>query len=355
MLADGNSPIVPFTITVSARALFDLEESHEVFEKEGLEAFEKYQQEREHVPLEPGPVFPLVKKLLDFNKIKPEHVRPFEVVLLSRNSTDTAIRVLNSIESLGLPLIRAVFTGGEPSSTYIEAIGADLFLSSNPLEVAKAVNDTKIAGATVLAGRRGAEFSSHPTQIRIAFDGDSVLFSDEAERVYGTGGLEEFQRHEHENARQALQAGPFRGMLEAIHAIQEAYPKNRCPIRTALITARSMPAHHRAIHTLKEWGVTVDEAMFLGGRNKAPYLKAFKADLFLDDSQRNIEHAVDVVPSGHVPYGIRNSAEGEGKSFSGNDEVAVVGDSTPATNDVEPTAQVIDMPAPPRRKIGPGR
>lgn len=351
MLADGNSPVVPFTITVSARALFDLEESHQVYEREGLDAFEKYQREREHVPLEPGPVFPLVKKLLEFNKVKPAEVRPFEVVLLSRNSTDTAVRVLNSIESLGLPLIRAIFTGGEPSSTYIEAIGPDLFLSSNPEEVAKAVNESKIAGATVLASAGSTGFSSHPTQIRIAFDGDSVLFSDEAERVYGSGGLEEFQRHEHQNASRALQDGPFRGMLEAIHTIQQAYPKNRSPIRTALITARSMPAHSRAINTLKEWGVTVDEAMFLGGRNKAPYLKAFKADLFFDDSRQNIDHALGVVPSGHVPYGIRNEAGSEGKSFSGNDEVSLVGAPTPAAQD----STVVDLAAkaPRRRAVGP--
>lgn len=346
MLADGNSPIVPFTITVSARALFDLEESHEVYERDGLDAFEKYQRDREHVPLQPGPVFPLVKKLLEFNNIKPADVRPFEVVLLSRNSTDTAVRVLNSIESLGLPLIRAVFTGGEPSSTYIQAIGADLFLSSNPEEVSKAVNESKIAGATVLASPGSPDFPSHPTQIRIAFDGDSVLFSDEAERVYGDGGLEEFQRHEHQNAANALQDGPFRGMLEAIHAIQEAYPKNRSPIRTALITARSMPAHSRAINTLKDWGVTVDEAMFLGGRNKAPYLKAFKADLFFDDSMQNIDHAMGVVPSGHVPYGIRNEAGSEGKSFSGNDVVSLVGAPAPAS---EPPT-VVDLPVKNTRK-----
>ena len=350
MLADGNSPIVPFTITVSARALFDLEESHEVFERDGLDAFEAYQREREHEPLRPGPVYPLVKKLLDFNKTKPAEVRPFEVVLLSRNSTDTAVRVLNSIDKLGLPLLRAIFTGGEPSSTYIEAIGADLFLSSNPDEVAKAVNETKIAGATVLAAPGSKDFTSHPTQIRIAFDGDSVLFSDEAERVYGDGGLEEFQRHEHQNAATALQDGPFRGMLEAIHAIQQAYPKNRSPIRTALITARSMPAHSRAINTLKAWGVTVDEAMFLGGRNKAPYLKAFQADLFFDDSRQNIDHAIGVVPSGHVPYGIRNEVGSEGKAFSGNEVVSLVGPTTPAAQ--APIA--VEAPASPTRKRAAG-
>lgn len=347
MLIDGNSPIKPFIITVSARALFDLEDSHAVFESQGLDAFEKYQRERENQPLGPGPVFSLVKKLLAFNDNRPEGVRPFEIVLLSRNSTDTAVRVLNTIEALGLPLIRAVFTGGEPSSTYIEAIGPDLFLSSNPKQVSKVINECKIAAATVQTPKNGAVFPSHDTQIRIAFDGDSVLFSDEAELVYKSGGLLGFQRHEHANANTPLQAGPFRGMLEAIHAIQGAFPKNRSPIRTALITARSMPAHLRALNTLQNWGVTVDEVMLLGGKNKAPYLKAFKADLFFDDSRQNIEHALDTVPSGHVPYGCRNDNENAGMRFSG-DDVAAVGAPAPAEQQPQP-------PAPsPRRGMVPG-
>ena len=330
-LHDGKSSIKPFIITVSARALFDLEESHRVYQDQGLAAFGLYQREREHEPLKPGPIYPLVCKLLEFNKNLPEGVRPFEVVLLSRNSTDTAVRVLNSIDALGLPLIRAIFTGGEPSSTYIEAIGADLFLSSNPEEVSKVVNTTKVAGATVLATPGQMSVQPHPTQIRIAFDGDAVLFSDEAERVYGESGLDGFQEHEHKHAKTPLKPGPFRGMLEAIHAIQQAFPENQSPIRTLLITARSMPAHSRAINTLKSWGVTVDEAQFLGGRPKAPFLKAFRADLFFDDSPQNIEHAMDVVVSGHVPFGVRNEADSSGKKFSGSDEVATaVGTDAPA-------------------------
>ena len=329
---DGNSLIKPFIITVSARTLFDLEESHAVFTEQGIQAFEQYQKEREHEPLAPGPIFPLVKKLLALNAKLPAGARPFEVVLLSRNSTQTAVRVLNSIESLGLPLIRAIFTGGEPSSTYINAIGVDLFLSSNPEEVAKAVNECQIAGATILAARGNASFSD-PEQIRIALDGDSVIFSDEAERIYGEGGLEEFQRHEHQNAHVPLQAGPFRGLLEAIHLIQQAFPHNQSPLRTALITARSMPAHMRAINTLSSWGVGLDVAMFLGGRPKAPYIRAFRADLFLDDSDHNIELAREVGPAGHVPFGVRNQSEGVGRTFSGGEVVPVSPrpvDATPA-------------------------
>lgn len=348
MLSDGKNTENPFTITVSARALFNLEESHQIFEQEGVEAFEAYQREREHVMLEPGPVFPLVKKLLEFNENRPEGVRPFEVVLLSRNSADTAVRVLNTIEEMKLPLIRAVFTGGEPSSTYIDAINPDLFLSSNPDEVAKVVNEFGIAGATILAPRDGSAVAvSHDSQIRIAFDGDAVVFSDEAEREYGNGGLAHFQNHEYTNAHRPLEGGPFRPMLEAIHAIQQAFPKNRSPIRTALITARSMPAHMRALNTLKSWGVTMDEVMLLGGKNKGPYLKAFKADLFVDDSRQNIDHALDVgTVSGHVPYGVRNQTKDTTAKFSGDE---VVGEPSPVVAVAEVAVEV----SKPARSRGP--
>lgn len=346
MLADGKSSINPFIITVSARALFDLEESNQVFEKEGIDAFQQYQSDRANEVLQPGPLFSLVKKLLAFNEIKPPEVRPFEVVLLSRNSTDTSVRVLNSIEHYKLPLIRAVFTGGEPVTNYLEAFGASLFLSSNPKEVARAINEFGIAAATVTGGKSQAD-QGYEGQIRIAFDGDSVLFSDEAERIYGEGGLEAFQRHEHENAHIPLEPGPFRNVLEAIHLIQQAYPKNKCPVRTALITARSFPAHLRANNTLTSWGVNLDEGMYLGGRNKAPFLKAFKADLFFDDSQANIDQAMDVTVSAHVPWGVRNKPSATPQRFSG-DDVVVGGASSPVDTGVS-----VDPPAPRSRKRGP--
>lgn len=344
MLSDGKNNENPFIVTVSARALFDLEESHQVFEREGLEAFQQYQKEREGELLKPGPVYPLVKKLLAFNETRPEGVRPFEVVLLSRNSADTALRVLHTIEAMKLPMIRAIFTGGEPSSTYIDAIGPHLFLSSNPEEVAKVVNECGIAGATILAPKDGSvSFPSHDTQIRIAFDGDAVLFSDEAERVYGTSGLDGFHEHEHSNANTPLQGGPFRETLEAIHAIQQAYPKNRSPIRTLLITARSMPAHMRALNTLNSWGVTVDEVMLLGGKSKGPYLKSFKADLFVDDSRQNIDNAMDLgALAGHVPFGVRNEAKSVGVAFSGDEVVgsAVVGEPVQAARQERPARRL---------------
>ena len=351
MLSDGNNKEDPFIITVSARVLFDMEESHEIYESQGLEAFEEHQREREHVPLKPGPAFNLVRKFLAFNENRPEGVRPFEVVLLSRNSSDTALRVLNTIEALKLPLIRAVFTGGAPSSTYIEAIGAHLFLSSNPEEVGKVVNECGIAGATIMASKSGEAFPSHETEIRIAFDGDAVLFSDEAERVYGQSGLAGFQDHEHQHASRPLEGGPFKSMLEAVHTIQQAYGKNRGPIRTALVTARSMPAHMRALNTLRSWGVTMDEVMLLGGKPKGAYLKAFKADFFVDDSQQNIDSALNAgALSGHVPYGTRNQPRTEGVKFSGDE---VVGEAI--TVNVVPQAANSEPSAPRRKAAGPGR
>ncbi len=346
MLADGKSSVIPYIITVSARALFDLEEENQVFKTQGIDAFQRYQAERANEVLKPGPLFSLVRKLLAFNDIKPDNVPPFEVVLLSRNSTDTSVRVLNSIEHYGLPMIRAVFTGGRPSTNYLPAIGANLFLSSNAEEVARAIKEYGIAAATIPTARKvdPSVINDKSTEIHIAFDGDSVLFSDEAERVYGERGLEGFQRHEHEKAHIPLEPGPFRGVLEAIHRIQQAYPKNQCPIRTALVTARSFPAHLRANNTLTDWGVNLDEGMYLGGRNKAPFLKAFQADLFFDDSQANIDQAMDVTVSAHVPWGIRNELSAAPKRFSGDDVVAV-GEPSP----VETPA----APAPRRRRAGP--
>lgn len=340
-LANASNDLNPYIITISARALFDLEESNNVFEKEGLKAFEKYQRERLEVPLEPGPLLGFVKKLFKFNEEKPEGVRPFEVVLLSRNSTETALRVLKTIDKMNLPFIRAIFTGGEPSSNYVDAIGAHLFLSSNPQEVEKVIRECKIAAATIFSDKKSLENSNaHDAEIRIAFDGDAVVFGDDAEKVYSELFLEGFQDHEAKNANLPLSEGPFKSMLEAIHNIQECYEdREQCPIKTALITARSMPAHLRAINTLMSWGVKINTAIFLGGRKKAPFLKAFKADLFFDDAVTNIENAMDVVPSGHVPYGIRNTTTDPGKKFSGADEVtSIVGTSQPVVEETHTVA-----------------
>lgn len=336
-LANASNDLNPFIITMSARALFDLEESHQIFKEKGLKEFERYHEERINEPLDPGPLLGFAKKLFKFNDERPEGVRPFEVVLLSRNSTETALRVLNTIDKMKLPFIRAVFTGGEPSSTYVEAIGAHLFLSANEEEVEKVIRECGIAAATVYSPKdKNYRNSVDDSEIRIAFDGDAVVFGDDAEKVYGEMGLNGFQDHEAKNAHLPLSDGPFKSMLEAIHDIQECYEdRDQCPIKTALITARSMPAHMRAINTLKSWGLRINTAIFLGGRKKTPFLKAFKADLFFDDARLNVEHALEAGPAGHVPYGIRNSTVDPSKKFSGADEVGKVTVVGPSKSVVE--------------------
>ena len=288
-------------IGISSRALFDLRESHEVFESQGLAAYSDYQVAREGAFLEPGVAFPLVRKLLALNDAAIQHPR-VEVILLSRNSADTGLRIFNTIEHFGLKIERAAFTNGASPWKYMEAFGADLLLSTNAPDVRKAL-ENGYAAATILPGSASR---SDTGQLRIAFDGDAVLFSDEAERVYQEHGLEAFAASERQAANQPLSGGPFKHVLEALHRIQSAFPIEDNPIRTALVTARSAPAHKRVVLTLREWGIRIDEALFLGGRPKGEFLKAFGADIFFDDQQAHIESAQAHVTSAHVPNGIVN-------------------------------------------------
>lgn len=320
----SSGDIKPFVITVSARALFDLEKDHQVFVNEGMEAFERYQIEHEEDTLAPGPAFPLVKKLLALNDLLPEDAQPIEVILLSRNSPETGLRVFNTIEKMGLPIVRAIFTSGESTSAYIHALDTQLFLSSNPVEVSKAIQVG--IGAANITPRPGVKFDSESNpQIRIAFDGDAVLFGDQAELAYSEGGLGHFQQHEIDRAEEPLPDGPFRAFLEKIHELQQLFPGKDCPVRTALVTARAAPAHKRPIKTLRKWGVRVDAAMFMGGRNKGPVLRAFGADMFLDDSRSNINLAVEHdIPSGHVPFGVRNQEGADESKFTGGAQAAAL-------------------------------
>ncbi|MCR6495990.1 5'-nucleotidase [Thermomonas sp. S9] len=291
----------PLVVAITARALFHMEDSHAVFEREGIDAFAEHQRQRENEVLPPGIAFPLVRKLLGLNA----GARRVEVILLSRNSSDTGLRVFNSIQHHGLDIRRATFTAGAPVWPYIKPFGAQLFLSANPESVRRAL-EAGVAAATILP-----EKASEPRQrqLRIAFDGDAVLFGDESERVSREQGVEAFGRHERERAHEPLSGGPFRGFLAALHDLQAAFPPGQdAPIRTALVTARSAPAHERVIRTLREWGVRLDEALFLGGRDKGPFLEAFGADIFFDDSPHNIDSARRHVAAGHVPHGVANEA-----------------------------------------------
>ncbi len=297
----------PLVIAISSRALFDLEESHALFEREGVDAFAAYQRSREDDLLPPGIAFPLVRKLLALNADAPEGVPRVEVILLSRNSSDTGLRVFNAIQHHGLAITRATFTSGAPTWPYIKPFGAHLFLSADAEAVRRAI-EHGIAAATLLPSQavQPADGGAVREQIRIAFDGDAVLFGDEGERISREGGIEAFARHEREHAHRPLPGGPFRVFLDALHQLQAAYPVEGSPIRTALVTARSAPAHERVIRTLREWGIRLDEALFLGGRAKGPFLQAFGADIFFDDSQHNIDSAREHVAAGHVPHGVAN-------------------------------------------------
>ena len=288
-------------VAITSRALFDMAESHALFEQAGLDAFHAFQRERENVALAPGIAFPLVQKLLRLNAPKPAEPR-VEVILLSRNSADTGLRIFNSIEHYGLDIARAAFTSGAPVWPYVRSFGAQLFLSANP-ESVKSSLDAGVAAATILPSKAPTASSS---QLRIAFDGDAVIFGDEGERVSQEQGIEAFHRHEVERMDQPLSGGPFRGFLAALHRLQEAFPEENSPIRTALVTARSAPAHKRVILTLRHWGVRLDEALFLGGRDKGPFLETFGADIFFDDSAHNVESARRHVATGHVPHGVSN-------------------------------------------------
>lgn len=347
----------PFIITVSARALFDLEESHKVFTEQGMEAFEEYQLKHENDPLAPGPAYGLVRKLLALNDKLPEDAQPIEVILLSRNSPETGLRVFNTIEQMNLPIVRAVFTSGASTSAYIQALGTQLFLSSNPVEVGKAIKAG--IGAANITPKAGFKYNPDGNaQIRIAFDGDAVLFSDQAEIAYSKGGLATFQKHEIDRVQEALPEGPFRAFLEKIHELQQMFPAGKdCPVRTALVTARAAPAHKRPILTLREWGVRVDEAMFLGGRNKGPILAAFGADMFLDDSQANIDLAVEHdVPSGHVPFGVRNEVGADESSFTGGAGAkAALASREAATPALDNMGEEAAPPRVPRTPRAPGR
>ena len=288
-------------IAISSRALFDLDDSHAVFEREGLEAYRLYQIAHEDEPLEPGEAFPLVQKLLRINSLLEGYSR-VEVVLISRNSADTGLRVFNSIQHYGLGITRAAFAGGRSPFTYIPAFGCQLFLSTHAEDV-RATLDAGFAAATILPAKRRPE---QRDELRIAFDGDAVLFSDESEQVFQRDGLAAFQASEQASAHQPLRGGPFKAFLAALNRIQTEFPNEQCPIRTALVTARSAPAHERVIRTLREWDIRLDESLFLGGLDKSEFLQAFGADLFFDDQEGHCQRAVGVVPTGHVPHGISN-------------------------------------------------
>ena len=290
-------------IGVSSRALFDLTVENEIFENEGVDAYCRYQVEHENDLLSPGNGFPLVKALLNINKIPGQEGR-VEVIVMSHNSPDTSLRVFNAIEHYGLDITRAVLASGAPLTPYLEAFHTDLYLSADEADVQAAI-DCGIASGIIccdIISNPAVESDEEISQIRIAFDGDAVLFSDDSERIYQAEGLEAFEENERRLANDPMQAGPFAKFLKTISDLQKELPVKDSPIRTALVTARSAPSHERVIRTLRAWNVRIDEAFFLGGITKRDVLKAFGAHIFFDDQAVHTDPASEVVPSARVPY-----------------------------------------------------
>lgn len=297
-------------IGVSSRALFNLEIENQVFQEQGIGKYRKYQQENEEVPLEPGTAFFLVKSLLELNNQASKRI--VEVIVMSRNSPETGVRMLNSIKKHNLDISRVALSGGEPLSPYIEAFDIDLFLSKDEIDVQTVIDSKSCAAALIYAPP--TQFQAESNIVRIAFDADAVLFSEDSEYRYKTEGMESFHKFESENEDIPLLEGPFANLLIKLSKIQEHLPTSieLTPLRLAIVTARNAPSHMRVIKTLRKWGVYVDEAYFLGGLSKDKILKAFGAHIFFDDQDVHLQSSSKFVASGKVPYStnsIMNSVE----------------------------------------------
>ena len=293
-------------IGISSRALFDLGYEDDIFRTQGLKAYEEYQLNNESVILKPGAAFPLVRAILHLNDIVPGK-RKAEVLIMSRNSAETSLRIFNSIEHYGLDITRAALTGGAQLAPYIHAFSVDLFLSLYEDDVQAAVKAG--VAAAIVYEKPANPIEDRITEIRIAFDGDAVLFSDQAERVYSEQGIEAFLNHEKENAKKPLPEGPFAKLLKTLSYIQKEYKGSPQPIRTALVTSRNSPAHERVIRTLRTWDVDLDETFFLGGMQKGEVLKAFKPHIYFDDQTVHCEETSQFVPTGLVPSVTGNNEE----------------------------------------------
>ena len=285
-------------IAISSRALFDLEEENQIFEKDGLDAYYKYQLENQDKSLKKGTGYRLVENILKINSFFSSDERQVEVIILSKNNAATSLRITNAINDLKLDIIRSAWTSGTNISNYLKAFKVDLFLSADDNDVLNAI-ENGVAAAKILHSNENIHNISNE-QVRIAFDGDAVLFSEESELVYKNNGLEAFIEHEKENRNNPLEMGPFAKLLLTIAKIQAKFPTDKSPIRTALVTARSAPTHERVIKTFNLWGVRVDEAFFLGGTDKYEILQAFGADIFFDDQDVHLNLSSNVVPSAKV-------------------------------------------------------
>ena len=286
-------------VGISSRALFDLEEEDRIFKEKGLKEYSEYQIEHENDVLKPGTAFPLIKAL---HKLNADGRYLTEIIVMSKNSADTSLRIFKSIEHYGLNITRAAPVSGSSIVPYLQAFRTDLFLSADEKDVQEAGNAGFASGIICSHSDLSIDPDDDISQIRIAFDGDAVIFSDEAERIFQAEGLQAFADHEQKNAQNPLPEGPFAKLLKTISLIQQQFPEGQAPIRTALVTARNAPAHERVIRTLRAWDVRIDEAFFMGGLEKSEVLKAFGANIFFDDQPIHTERASKLVPSARVPW-----------------------------------------------------
>ena len=290
----------PLVVGVSTRAIFDLEDEHGVFEREGVAAYAELQRAREKTPLKPGSAFEVVRRLLALNPVEGE--RLVDVILLSKNSPDLSLRAFNSFEHHGLAIRRGSFTSGRSMAPFVSAWNIDLFLSNNDEDVRAAVASGTAAARLGSAPR----FSQHipSDEVSLAFDGDAVVFSAESDRIYKEHGLEKFLEHETENAEVPMERGPFgKSFLPKLAALRKHFlrPDGTSRVRIAIVTARNAPAHERVVHTLRAWGTPADEAHFVGAHEKAPILEATGAHIFFDDQECHVEGASSVISAGLVP------------------------------------------------------
>lgn len=296
-------------ITVSSRALFNLESENAIFKRQGLMAYRAYQRKHEKIKLGMGSAFTLVKKLLRLNDLFQKDV--VEVVLVSRNDADSAVRIFNSIKQYSLRITRGAFTNGQPRGKYLAAFNSKLYLSANFQDVKEIIIEGGCA-AHVIGPKGNGSNGSSDGELRIAFDFDGVLVNDEPESVFKKWGKDTFYKHETENRKRPHKPGPAFAFIKAISQLKKdseiiaARKKNRRPfIRTGIFTARNSPAHERLITTLRGYGLYIDETFFLGGATKAPFVEAFRADIFFDDQAEHLRH-VPNISTAHVPYGIAN-------------------------------------------------
>lgn len=303
-------------IGVASSALFDLSESDAVFQKHGEEGYRKYQEENVDVCLQPGVAFPFIKRLLSLNDLAPDPVSDplVEVIVLSRNDPDTGLRVMSSIESHALQISRAIFMQGKSPYKFMPALNMSLFLSANEKDVSEAIGLGLAAGRVVESAFVDDEDDS---DLRIAFDFDGVLADDLPEQINTRDGLPSFHAHEKEYAKQAHGPGPLQDFLRNVNRILRLEEARRVDARkkggeyrirvhVALVTARNAPSHLRAVNSLKQWGVTVNDAFFLGGVDKGVITEVLKPHIFFDDQQGHLQRTAKNAPSVHVPFGELN-------------------------------------------------